>query len=194
MKSKRQTARAMRQRRKLLSGIVWGGVGLITLSVVGYFIWTASRPTPGESIAVMPELGHVAEGADPGPYNSDPPTSGKHYASEFDTGFYEETDTEAQAAYPEGYLVHNLEHGYVIFWYNCRLLAEQECQALKSQVREVMERENNFKVIAFPRTSLDVPVVMTSWGRMQRFESFDMQTAQAFVRLNRNKAPEPNAP
>ena len=21
--------------------------------------------------------------------------------------------------YPEGYLVHNLEHGYVIFWYNC---------------------------------------------------------------------------
>ena len=41
--------------------------------------------------------------------------------------------------------------------------------------------------------SLDTPVAMTSWGRLQRFDSFDPQTAAAFIEANRNKAPEPNA-
>jgi hypothetical protein len=57
-----------------------------------------------------------------------------------------------------------------------------------------MADENNFKVIAFPWPSIDVPVVMTSWGRILRMESFDPQVAQNFVQNRRNKAPEPNAP
>jgi hypothetical protein len=65
---------------------------------------------------------------------------------------------------------------------------------LKAQIREVMSAENNFKVIAFPWESIDVPVVMTSWGRMLRFDQFDTEQAQDFVQRNRNKAPEPFAP
>jgi hypothetical protein len=57
-----------------------------------------------------------------------------------------------------------------------------------------MDTVDNFKVIAFPREALDVPVVMTSWGRMQTFEGFDPDQARTFVERNRNKAPEPNAP
>jgi hypothetical protein len=57
-----------------------------------------------------------------------------------------------------------------------------------------MDAVDNIKVIAFPREALDMPVVMTSWGRMQTFESFDPDQARTFVERNRYKAPEPNAP
>lgn len=50
------------------------------------------------------------------------------------------------------------------------------------------------KMIAYPWPSLDVPLAMTSWGRLQKFETFDAQAAKAFYRANLNRAPEPNAP
>jgi hypothetical protein len=194
MKSKRQAARMKRQRQKTITTIIWAGLGIILIAAIGYLAWGSVRPAVGQSVAVMGDTGHVETGTDPGPYNSDPPTSGKHYADEYEAGFYDETSQEAQAPYPEGYLVHNLEHGYVIFWYNCQLVDEQRCQNLKTEIQSVMEQENNFKVIAFPRATLDVPVVMTSWGKIQRFDTFDTRLARDFVRQNRNKAPEPNAP
>ena len=142
----------------------------------------------------MADSGHVEEGADPGPYNTDPPTSGRHYAIELNAGFYEKADLSSMPEFPEGHLVHNLEHGYVIFWYNCNLVTEGECTELKTQVRSVLDQENNFKVIAFPWESLKVPVVLTSWGQMQEFETFNPELAQTFVNRNRNQAPEPLAP
>jgi hypothetical protein len=94
---------------------------------------------------------------------------------------------------PEGYLVHNLEHGYVIFWYNYNLLDEQECNDLKGQIQATMDEHNGVKLIAMPRNSIDVPLVLTSWGRMQKFETFDSDSVNSFISRNRNRAPEPNA-
>jgi hypothetical protein len=82
----------------------------------------------------------------------------------------------------------------VIFWYNCELLEENACSRLKDQVQDAMDEVDNFKVIAFPWTSIDVPLVMTSWGKLQRFESFDVDAGVQFVRANLNHAPEPQAP
>ena len=96
--------------------------------------------------------------------------------------------------YPEGYLVHNLEHGYVIFWYNCDLLDDNSCSVLKTQIQSVITAFNDIKLIAFPWESLDVPVAMTSWGQLQEFEVFNEDLAETFVDRNRNRAPEPNAP
>jgi len=194
MKSKRQTMREKRQRQQLIRRMIWAGAGAVLVALLGYAVWAATRPAVGEEIAIMAETDHVPEGSDPGPYNSDPPTSGSHYANTYNAGFYEETDPEAQAQYPEGYLVHNLEHGYVIFWYNCDLLDTSGCANLKSQIQTILDQENNLKVIAFPRKSITAPVVLTSWGRMMSFERFDPGLARDFVKNNRNKAPEPNAP
>lgn len=194
MKSKRQTMRDKRQKRKTLNRILLGGVAIVLVAVIGYFIWNASRPAVGQEVPIMADSGHVEEGADPGPYNTDPPTSGRHYAIELNAGFYDEADLSSMPEFPEGHLVHNLEHGYVIFWYNCNLVTEGECTELKAQVRSVLDQENNFKVIAFPWESLKVPVVLTSWGQMQEFETFNPELAQTFVNRNRNQAPEPLAP
>jgi hypothetical protein len=161
--------------------------------IAGALIWNSGRPLAGVAVAVE-GADHVDEGTDPGPYNSDPPTSGTHFPNEFDAGFYDENDAASLPPYPEGYLVHNLEHGYVIFWYNCAQLEQTACDEMKAEIQGVMEEFSGFKLIAFPWSSIDVPVVMTSWGQMQPMERFDEDQARAFIRRNRNHVPEPNAP
>lgn len=194
MTSRRQRIQEKRQRERLKSRLIWGGIALVVLIGVGYVLWLALRPSVGESVSVMPDTSHIQEGVVPGPYNSDPPTSGPHYATDLRAGFYDESDLATLPEHPEGYLVHNLEHGYVIFWYNCDVIDEQQCLDIKSEIRSVIDDFNEVKVIAFPWETIEEPVVMTSWGRMQRFEEFDQQIATAFVERNRNRSPEPNAP
>jgi len=189
-KTKRQQRRERDKRQKLISTLIWGGIGAAVIAVLGFIVWQGIRPAAGQSIPVMISSPHLPIDTDPGQYNSDPPTSGLHYADELDAGFYETNNYQ----YPAGYLVHNLEHGYVLFWYNCDLLDEAACTDLKSKINSVMDELGGTKLIAYPWPSLDVPLVMTSWGRLEKFESFDADKAKAFYRANLNKAPEPNAP
>ena len=186
---KRQRMRARQRKQKITSSLIWGGVGAIALVVIGMVAWQGTRPAAGEPVPVMASP-HIAAGTDPGTYSSNPPTSGPHYEGEADPGFYDSNDF----VYPAGYLVHNLEHGYVILWYNCDLLDEPACADLKTQIKTVMDDLGGRKLIAYPWPSLEVPFVMTSWGRIERFEAFDAGRAKAFVRANLNHAPEPNAP
>lgn len=196
-KSKREQMRERQRRQKMKSNLMRGALAIIVLGIVGVFVWQGARPASaiGEEVEVSPDyVNHIEEGIDPGPFPSNPPAGGRHYASTFDAGFYEEDSAQAQLAYPEGYIGHNLEHGYVVFWYNCASLSESECGVLKSGIQAVMDDFGGVKLIAFPWPSLDVPVAMTSWGRIQRFASFDPRTAATFIQANLNKAPEPNAP
>ena len=186
---KREQRRARQRQQQMKSKLIWSGLGLVVLVVIGAFLWQGARPRPGEEIPIMSST-HIAVDSDPGKYNSDPPTSGPHYPNEAQAGFY---DTNIYQ-YPAGYLVHNLEHGYIIFWYNCAKLSESACSELKSQIKAVMDEVNNVKVIAYPWDSIDVPVVMTSWGRLQKMETFDAAQARAFYKSNLNHSPEPGAP
>ena len=188
--TKREQRRARQQREKIRSYAVWGGVGLVVLAIIGFFVLQGIRPAAGEAVPEMVSAPHIPKDTDPGEYNSDPPTSGLHYAEEAEAGFYDSNIY----TYPAGYLVHNLEHGYIIFWYNCDLLSENACSELKTQIQTVMDDLGGTKMIAYPWPSLDVPVVLTSWGRIRKFETFDPEQAKAFYRANLNRAPEPNAP
>lgn len=82
----------------------------------------------------------------------------------------------------------------MILWYNCDVLGESECDDMKDGIKQVMRAVGSFKVIAFPWPSLEEPLVMTSWGRLLRFDVFDAEIAEQYVRNFRNQAPEPNAP
>jgi hypothetical protein len=137
---------------------------------------------------------HIPEGNNPGEYSSEPPSSGKHYADPLDPGFYEETDLTELGEFPHAYAVHNLEHGYIVFWYNCDLLDEGSCEELKTQLRNFMDASLVPKLIAFPWHSTDVPLVLTSWGFALEMPVFNASEANAFISANRLRAPEPNAP
>lgn len=189
-KARRQQIREKNKRQKLVSNLTWGGVGLAVLAVIGLMVWQGVKPAAGDSVPIMKSDPHIPADSDPGQYNSNPPTSGLHYAAEAEAGFYDENIY----TFPAAYLVHNLEHGYVVFWYNCDVLDEAGCAELKSQIRSVMDDLGGVKLIAYPWNAIDVPVAMTSWGRIQKFETFDMEQAKAFYRANLNRSPEPNAP
>jgi len=190
IKTKRQQRREKQQRQQLVSRLIWGAVSVAVLGIVGLVVWQFAKPAAGETIPIMADTSHIETDSNPGMYNSDPPTSGPHYAQEANAGFFDSNIY----TYPAAYLVHNLEHGYVIFWYNCNILDESACSNLKSQIRSVMEELGGVKVIAYPWDSIDVPLVMTSWGHLQRFETFDAEQARAFYSANLNRSPEPNAP
>lgn len=193
--SKRQAIRDRQRRQRLTSTLTWVGIGVAALALLGFAVWRASRPPVGEDVPVPSDYQtHIEEGTPPGPFPSDPPAGGRHYASELDARFYQETELASLAEYPEGSLVHNLEHGYVIFWYNCAVLDEAGCSQLKNGIQQVMDQFNGVKLIAFPWDSIDVPLVMTSWGKLLRFDQFNANSAEAFIKANLNHAPEPNAP
>jgi len=195
-KQKRKEIRERQRRQKMRANLIWGTLGIVAVVIIGLFVWQGNRSVAsvGEAVEVSPDyVNHIEDGTDPGPFPFDPPAGGRHYASELDAGFYEENSSQTQIAYPEGYIGHNLEHGYVVFWYNCASLSDSDCSTLKSEIKGVMDDFGGTKLIAFPWPSLDVPVAMTSWGRLQRFDSFDPEIAATFIQANLNKSPEPNA-
>ncbi len=97
--------------------IVTLGIGIVIslLIIAGgwYIVSKLSQPLPGTAV---PELGrkHVDDGTKV-EYNSNPPTSGDHFAEWTKAGIY-------KAPISDGHLLHALEHGYIIVSYNCMKL------------------------------------------------------------------------
>ena len=197
-KSNRQAMREAQKKKQLREKILlYGGIGLVVIAVIVVAVLTADNsPTTGglmgDEVAI-PSRDHVPSDAVPGPFNSNPPAGGAHFDTDWTENFYQESDLASLPPHPEGYLVHSLEHGYVIFWYNCQV-ANTDCAALKQTIQKVMDQTGKTKLIAFPWSDMDVPLAMTSWGRILKFTQPDAAKMKQFVESNRYKAPEPNAP
>lgn len=191
-KSIKERKLAERQRKQLIERLVWGAIGVVFLAALAYVGWIVFGPKPGQSIPTQGQQ-HIQLGDPHAAYNSDPPTSGPH-AAPVAAGFYDE-------APPDENLVHNLEHGYVIIWYNCSSLTEAGCQSLKTQIRGVMDRagpaslfSDARKLIAVPRPKMDTLLALTSWGRLLKLETFGEAVMSDFIDKLRNQAPEGNVP
>lgn len=81
-------------------------IGLLIILPIKFL----TKPLPGE---LVEDLGrdHVTDIFDV-KYNSDPPTSGPHFPIWAKRGIYDRLISD-------GYLIHSMEHGYVILWYDC---------------------------------------------------------------------------
>lgn len=183
-------------RQKTKTYMLWGGIGLLALLIVGGLIWLLSQPTESANAsaagAVIPVTSrdHIAEGTDPGAYSTDPPVGGHHYPSTYQPGFYTPQSVEKLPKFYQGYLVHNMEHGYVIFWYNCQADPKVSCDALQNSIQQVIKENNYFKAIGFPWPSQKEPLVVTSWGRILRLDKVDINAMRSFYKLNVDKGPE----
>lgn len=110
-------------------------------------------------------------------YNSNPPTSGPHYTDwHKDWKFY---DSEL----PIGGLIHNMEHGGIVVFYQPHL-----SQETKDLIKEFTEDEQ--KVIASANTEIPAPIALAAWGVYEYFDDFDEVTMNAFYKRNRNRSPE----
>lgn len=197
-KSHRQIKRETKKKKKMQQKILlFGSYGLAIIAVIAVILILVTKLSNSVNLmgdeVTIPSRNHVPTGTLPGPYNSDPPAGGVHYDSDFPAKFYQESDLAALPVHPEGYLVHDLEHGYVIFWYNCQA-PNIDCSVLKQTIQKVMDETGNTKLIAFPWSDMDIPLAMTSWGRILKFTIPDPILMKQFVERNRYQAPEPDAP
>jgi hypothetical protein len=155
----------------------------------------APSPPVGKCAAV--EEAHPIEGynhvpvCSPVTYGTEPPSSGNHYP-------YWAAYRTYTAPVPEGFLVHNLEHGAVALTYDCPngcaadvaaaqamldgLSTDPDCVAQSSPVRR--------RVLMTPDPKLDVPFAASAWGWTLRAKCFDSAVFEAFLLRHYNQGRE----
>jgi hypothetical protein len=132
---------------------------------------------------------HIAEGTQGSGYTSVPATSGQHWSSADSPGPWG-VYTVAQ---PQERMLHNMEHGGVIIWYQPALLSADDLATLTQFVKQQVTTDR-FKVILTPWSGANFghPVAVTSWGWLLYLDSADLDMIRAFIDDHYGDAPEPN--
>lgn len=234
-----ETVKAKVKWKWFIIGVVLMGV-IGVIGVIGYKLNQPEKPLPGTAVK---DLGrdHVTDiyGVK---YSSNPPTSGPHFALWAKRGVYDRILSD-------GYLLHSLEHGYIVISYNCEKLPKPISlisQAYAHEDEEITETGSSSvplmhmdlpqdgamsaftpqnppavevelperfsstscktlvknlstflddydRIVIVPRLNLDVPIALTAWGRIQKFDSFDKEKMAAFITAFHNAGPEQTA-
>ena len=174
----RQEDRERFRRRFRMAGLGLLAVVVIAALVAGYW-FVIREPRPGESVSTSGAGDHSGRPADG--YSTSPPTSGPHLPESPAWG--------EQGALSETLQVHALEHGGVLVQYNC----PTPCQELVSNLRSIT-RDYDSKVILAPYSAMSSRIALTSWGKIDLLDAFDLDRIEEFVKKNRNRAPESNVP
>jgi len=147
----------------------------------------AAKHLPNEIDYTKEKYGDTADGTPP-----IPPSGGPHNAVSLGvkTRFYPLADKPR----PER-AVHNLEHGFVVVWYDSKL-PQAQVQLLQAMANDpAMDR---LLVVGWWQSDLpsDKHVVMTSWSKTDRCSTLDTAVARDFytVHLNAPQAPEAGLP
>lgn len=116
-------------------------------------------------------------------YDTQPPTSGPHYNDWADPGYYTEP-------VPAGNLVHSLEHGYVVIYYDPAALTPEAEESLRAFAGAHQERWRSVIVVPNPAGDPESPYVLTAWRTMLRMDSYDPAVVRAFLAEYLGRGPE----
>lgn len=166
--------------------VIIAGTTITLILLIGGIWFLSSQGTKEEVKLNKPLVGEVIadQGANHIPesttsaYLTNPPTGGPHYGKSAPAGIYEKP-------VPDGNLIHSMEHGAVIFWYKSDIPATESAK-LKSIFSSVAVS----KKIMVPRADLDVPIALTSWGRLLKLQTIDEAQIKTFMETNENRGPE----
>ncbi len=134
--------------------------------------------------------GHTTSLSDRVKYNTNPPTTGRHYEIPAQDGIYGEAPQDEQ-------LVHNMEHGRVIIWVKPSLPAKQ-----RADIRAMVE-DDPYQMVLVPRKNMPYAVAATAWdadpapngtGELLLCNDVNDKTfdaLQAFRDEHRSQGPEP---
>ncbi len=177
---------AQRRRNRNMTMIGAGVVLALLVGLVVYLNIRGAQPVVGET--VLPSQGniHIDFGSfSPVAYNSTPPTSGPHYGNLVGWGIYEE---------PQRYehLVHNLEDGGVVVYYQCA----DGCPELLQELRAVMQPylDQGMHVVLAPNDpawninggpllhkDMESPIAITAWQRILKMDTVDSEKIRSFI-------------
>ena len=182
-KQEKQRLQEIQQRDRWIRKVSFWAVTMLIIGSLGYgVVYLATRPEKPMHGTVSPILGrdHIPIGTAHPQYNSNPPTSGSHYAKEAEWGVY-------QNELPDEQLVHNLEHGGIWISYKPNI-----DPAIKAKLDLIGNRYKE-TVIVTPRAKNDSMIALASWGRLEKLDNFDEAEIINFIDANKNKSPEPIA-
>jgi hypothetical protein len=127
-----------------------------------------------------------------GQYSSLPATSGPHWdpTGIANWGVYSTPQPETQ-------LLHNLEHGGIVIWYDADALDAASVEALAGYVNTQVASgvSGRYKFILSPwggQDPLPAPVVATAWRWSLELETADTDAIDQFARSRYGRSPEPN--
>lgn len=167
------------------------GAALLALAAIGYSAWSNRSTRVAQQRAWAEELkqvqsfpeeprDHVPVGA-PVQYKTDPPTSGPHYDSTASPVFYDR-DVDPRL------LVHNLEHGHIVIYYDRQALPPDVVERVQELTRRY--RGEWEAVLAVPRSDQEHPLILTAWTRMLRLKEYRPAAVDAFIDAYRGRGPE----
>ena len=119
-------------------------------------------------------------------YATNPPTSGPHYDPSAGPGVYDEP-------MPDGYLIHSLEHGYVIISHDLSDLPPAEAARTLDELVRIATANELWKLIVIPRPGMGQRFALTAWQRIDTFDELDERRIQRFISAWRDKGPEHTA-
>jgi len=159
------------------------GLWILALVIIGYGISFLAQTTApeGEDFSIAYDIqgqNHIAEGATHPSYNSNPPSSGWHYASTVRGRFYEE-------ALPDEQVIHNLEHGDIWIAYH---------PDISDEAKDILESFAGQYVVVSPRATNDGDISLVAWGRVDTFDIengiVDEERIRNFIKRHDNRGPE----
>lgn len=125
---------------------------------------------------------HVSQGTDV-QYDTLPPVSGDHWGATRRPGFYEEVQ-------PYEALVHNLEHGHVVVYYDPAALTDEAEAKLKAYANRYTSNWASVLVVPNPKDDPEAAYVMTAWRHKMTMDSFDEDKLVAFLSEYLGRGPE----
>lgn len=175
-----------------------GGLLVVGVIVIGLVLLFGSGPNP-DAGTVQADAGreHVTDGttcrgtdacgADP--YSSLPATSGPHWNTPNNWGVYSTPQSESQ-------LIHNLEHGGIVIWYDPGRVDEAGIDELARYVNAQVASGagGRFKFILSPwggEQPLESPIAVTAWRYLLPMDEVDTPVIESFAREHYGRAPEP---
>ena len=161
---------------------LWWVLGLIVVGgSIAALIWLSVQSDKNRPGVAVEEQGreHIATGTPHPDYNSNPPTSGWHYAGEALWGVY-------QKELPDEQVLHNLEHGGI--WISYVGIDKATIDQIETLAKKYPD-----KMIVTPRATDDAKIVVASWARLLKLDRFDEAQLVGFITSNKNRSPEPNA-
>ncbi len=176
-------SREINMKTKYIIGFIVGAAVLPLLAIV--LIPTpkpqAARPLMGEKMTDQTAT-HIERGAAHAAYNSDPPTSGVHWGDGV-AGAGIKTEQV-----PDELVLHSMEHGAAVIWYKADLAKDEI-----AKIQGAFDAAKIAKKIMVPRTNLDVPVALVSWGYLLKQKTLDPAQITAFLLSNNGRGTE-NSP
>ena len=124
---------------------------------------------------------HVADGTRV-PYKTDPPTSGAHYNRWMPPSVY-----GVGEAAPE-LLVHNLEHGNIVIYFNRSTLGNKETDELIEMSKKYIGQWDGVVLVA--REDREYPVILTAWRSILRLKQYNKEKVLEFLDVFRGRGPE----